>query len=810
MPGVSHRGPVAGALGVGKVHLTFKPKKIRSSHGFYVYCLGLCVLLFAIFWSNPYYKNKYNLPLVRAIFSAYNSYTDISLKLGNMDLVNENIKANISIVRDNNGVPYIHGEDINDVIFGQGYMHACDRWIQMEIMRRKALGSLNELFGSDALNSDSIAQSLNIKFLAENDLTLLTLTEKTILQAYTNGVNAYLNQLSNRLPYHYSLINTNISSIEPWDIIHTLALLRMYAYEYSHGWEDDLINLIFSISNVKIDDFNNLNTNSKSNNIKSSTSGSSWVIAGKHRNHNKSQQKNNAYMGINFNSYVHKDNNWYINSLKSDKLNVVGSSIPGIPLVLMGHNGNIAWGYSISSTSNEHLYINNKSYNNNNDLSSYDNNQDKTCQIKDKFIPLENIMPMNVALYTLSKSYKLSFESDALKLNTPPITLDNLLKLNLANDWSSFSHTLQQMNNVALQFSYMDNNGNIGHFDTKSNSIYNPKDGYIIIDDTFDNKINGNSYINFLIHSYHHSDNNSLNVNDESMLKLFTDTFSSSSIKLCNIVQLLKGNINIIDDLKIFDLIDQFDGYYSSTSKLPLFLESFRLELRNGFLKLITKNKVSIESYLSGQSFLSSFNQKSKYIYKNNLNWLIDIILSSNNNHDVIFKEANGLIEFLLDTYNRTVQRCHKKYGLNINNWPVWSDVHQGLLQQVYSDNYSLFMKSLISHGPTGIAGGIDSVMNSWFDADHSYSYHSRKTKIPIKPAKITSLRLVYDMQELDNTLYNIPSTPCINYGSRWSDDMYHTSFDLWAKGNMNKILCWSNECINKNKAIEFNIMKTN
>ncbi len=802
MPGVSHRGPVSGALGVGKVHLTFKPKKPKSRYGFYIYCMGLCILLFAIFWSNPYYKNKYNLPLIRKIFSAYNIYTDSSIKLGSTDLVSDNINANISIIRDKNGVPYIHGEDIYDTVFGQGYMHACDRWIQMEFARRKALGSLNELFGTDALNSDNIAISLNIKNLVENDIKLLKPFESNILQAYTNGVNTYLSQLSNRLPYHYSLINTNISTIEPWDIKHTLALLRMYAYDYSHGWEDDLINFIFNMSNLKID--NNLNKISKSNNIISSTSGSSWIISGKHRNHKKNQQKNSAYMGINFNSYIHKDNNWYINSLKSEKLNVVGSSIPGIPLILMGHNGNIAWGYSISTNSNENLYINNKVYKNEKDLSSYDIiDQKETCQINEKFISLDNIMPMNILSHT--KSYNLSFESNSLKSTITPVTIDNLLKLNQANDWSTFSKTLQSMNNVALLYSYMDNNGNIGYFDTTNSKIYNPDDGYIIIDDTYDNKINDNSYIKFLIHSYHHSENNSLNIDNDNMLKLFADTFSSSSIKLCNIIQLLRKNVEVNDDLKIFDFIDQFDGYYSSTTKLPLFFETFRLELRNNFLKLIT-NKNNIESYLSGQSFLNSFNQKSKYYYKNNLNWLIDIILSDKN--DNLFEKVNGRIPFLLDTYNRTVQRCHKKYGTNVNNWPIWSDVHQGLLQQIFSDQYSSFIKSLISHGPTSIVGGIDSVMNTWFDNDHGYSHHTRKTKIPNKPAKITSLRLVYDMQDLDNTLYSIPCTQSLNFGSRWSDDIYFSSFYSWAQGIMNKNVCWSNECIIKNKDIEIKIYK--
>ena len=121
------------------------------------------------------------------------------------------------------------------MFFCQGFVHAQDRFWQMEMNRRIGWGKLSEAFGKDALNTDRLTRTLGFNRLAQADQELLTSEYHEYLEAYSAGVNGWLQ--NNKLPIEFAL--TRIVP-EPWTILDTLAWGRVMTWTLSHGWSGAL------------------------------------------------------------------------------------------------------------------------------------------------------------------------------------------------------------------------------------------------------------------------------------------------------------------------------------------------------------------------------------------------------------------------------------------------------------------------------------------------------------------------------------------------------------------------------------------
>ena len=108
------------------------------------------------------------------------------------------LTAPVEILRDEWGVPHIYAANQDDLFFAQGYVHAQDRLWQMEMNRRLCYGTLSELFGSIALDTDRLLRTLGFGRAAAKDLTVLDESVRHILDVYARGVNTFIAQ--NRQP----------------------------------------------------------------------------------------------------------------------------------------------------------------------------------------------------------------------------------------------------------------------------------------------------------------------------------------------------------------------------------------------------------------------------------------------------------------------------------------------------------------------------------------------------------------------------------------------------------------------------------
>lgn len=122
------------------------------------------------------------------------------------------LAAPVKVERDALGVPTITGTSRADVALALGFIHAQDRFFQMDLMRRRGAGELSELFGRAALDLDREARLHGFRRLAAEVVAAATPAERAVLAAYTAGVNAGLAGLG-RVPWEYLVIRT---APQPW------------------------------------------------------------------------------------------------------------------------------------------------------------------------------------------------------------------------------------------------------------------------------------------------------------------------------------------------------------------------------------------------------------------------------------------------------------------------------------------------------------------------------------------------------------------------------------------------------------------
>jgi hypothetical protein len=241
MPGVSGRGDVPGMYGIGKVKLRFKKRERKPLEpvGFSLFVFCLCFSLFSILWAQPYIRFKFLLPCLQLSGQTLRGL----FGLQKHTILNNGASTITSAVDE----WHVTGNTLENALSGQGYLHASEKMFQMDLLRRLALGRLSEMLGSDTLEADRFFLTINMEESAKTDFLALSEQETRFVNAYTRGVNMYLESL-HVLPLEYYLIYTfrllwsaPQPVIEPWQAYHTLLIMRMQAYELSVGWESELL-----------------------------------------------------------------------------------------------------------------------------------------------------------------------------------------------------------------------------------------------------------------------------------------------------------------------------------------------------------------------------------------------------------------------------------------------------------------------------------------------------------------------------------------------------------------------------------------
>src|SRR3990172_3812090 len=146
------------------------------------------------------------------------------------------LREGAEIIRDRWGVPHIYTSSVNDAAFAVGYAQAQDRLWQMELNRRAASGTLAELLGEQALEIDRMTRRIGFRRAAERDWREADKEERAVLEAYSAGVNAYLDRA--KMPLEFTILRSRPAS---WTPVDSLAFGRLFGWALTGNWDSEIV-----------------------------------------------------------------------------------------------------------------------------------------------------------------------------------------------------------------------------------------------------------------------------------------------------------------------------------------------------------------------------------------------------------------------------------------------------------------------------------------------------------------------------------------------------------------------------------------
>lgn len=291
------------------------------------------------------------------------------------------LEDSVKVYRNDFGIAHIIADTDEDVFVALGYIHASDRLWQMDLYRRIARGRLAEIFGKSFVRTDAFFRTLSLGHIAERTLwPALSEESKRILRAYARGVNLFISQHQRQLPFEFGALGY---TPDPWQETDCLAIGRLMAFDLSMSFWTDLVlgeiadrfgvelalrlvpyqentapdvldqsrNRTFSIGAV-----DGVGRDSRIGAIihKLSSfyaearqvigwdalgSGSnSWAVRLQQATPPDAILANDPHLQLAL------PPRWYPVHLTSPSFNVIGMTVPGLPVVLAGRNDAIAWG----------------------------------------------------------------------------------------------------------------------------------------------------------------------------------------------------------------------------------------------------------------------------------------------------------------------------------------------------------------------------------------------------------------------------------------------------------------------------------
>ena len=295
------------------------------------------------------------------------------------------ISAPVEIVRDNANVPHIFGETDEDVFFALGLAHAQDRLWQMTMLRRTAQGRLSELFGMRTLPIDQLIRRLDLYPLSRSSVDALDARTQAALSAYSDGVNAWISQVNSgargRGAPEMWVFN---HAIAPWQPADSVSIIKLMALQLSSHLEQEVLRARTSLLLSNEDRLNDLlpltpgaglaalpnyaalmpdvptyAPNSRmafdpiSPVVPRALAGASnaWAAGVPRSATGSTLLANDPHLGLTAPSI------WYLTRLELSSGGVIGGTIPGVPVVMLGRSSDLGWGITSSYLDDQDVYI---------------------------------------------------------------------------------------------------------------------------------------------------------------------------------------------------------------------------------------------------------------------------------------------------------------------------------------------------------------------------------------------------------------------------------------------------------------------
>ena len=153
------------------------------------------------------------------------------------------LDGSVTVVRDAHGIPQVYADTSADLMRAQGYVHAQERFYEMDVRRHATAGRLAEMFGEPAVESDRFVRTMDWRGIAEQELALIKPETRTALEQYAEGVNAYLEDRDpSDIAVQYTILNAGGLGYrpEPWTAVDSLAWLKAMAWDLRGNMDEEI------------------------------------------------------------------------------------------------------------------------------------------------------------------------------------------------------------------------------------------------------------------------------------------------------------------------------------------------------------------------------------------------------------------------------------------------------------------------------------------------------------------------------------------------------------------------------------------
>ncbi len=286
------------------------------------------------------------------------------------------LHAPVAIDIDHDGIPRIRAADEEDAAAALGLMHARDRMFQMDLMRRNASGRLSELAGPITLPQDRFMRTLGLRAAAEADLAALPPDVRHLLDAYARGVNAWIARRGRFAAPEF----LPFGAPAPWSATDSLLWGKTMALYLAANWRSELARLALSrtMSKTAIDalwpsvvgdhaDAAALTTPALAATAshlaqaipafpdaftEPETASNEWAVDGRRSASGAPLLAGDPHLALSLPGI------WYLVRIDlPGGTTRVGATSPGVPILVLGHNGHIAWSFTTTGADTQDLFI---------------------------------------------------------------------------------------------------------------------------------------------------------------------------------------------------------------------------------------------------------------------------------------------------------------------------------------------------------------------------------------------------------------------------------------------------------------------
>ncbi len=283
------------------------------------------------------------------------------------------LAAPVEVLRDRWGIPHIYARNQHDLFFAQGFVAAQDRLFQIDMWRRVAVGEPAEVLGRQSLVLDRFARLVQYRGDIEAEWTSYAPDTREIVTAFTEGINAYIDHIGQRLPIEFQILNYRPKKWMPQDCLGRTSVLPVALNLKREVARAELVATVgveaarqiaptnppvdfapsddLDLSGINAEVLAGYNAVTAPLAFTGDNESNNWAIDATLSMSGKPMMASDPHRTIALPSLR------YLVHLNGPGWNVIGSGEPALPGVAIGHNEHVAWGFTVVTTDQADLVV---------------------------------------------------------------------------------------------------------------------------------------------------------------------------------------------------------------------------------------------------------------------------------------------------------------------------------------------------------------------------------------------------------------------------------------------------------------------